>query len=966
MLYILAAAFLLLVPCRDGVARRQVNQYRYLEINNLKIHPTIIRTQDALSPLSNEAGSPDHEYNINRENTSQAVADNFIKQNISLFGIRNYATNIQTEKIQKSPAGDHITYYEILQGIPVYDSKIVITINHEKKVSFVASHYRSVINLKDAEPRISATSAIQRARDYLNVSGRLLAKQIAELIVFESKYDGVLLTFRVQIPVSEPRGDWEIFVDAVNGDIVHVKNCMMFGDGVTGSGAVWAPDPLTMAGQYYGGDIDVDGDFIDNGDRDHPSLNDQRIIVPLNDLTYVDSLKAYVLEGPYVKLVDIESPYEEFPYFADPNSFIFTREEQGFEDVMVYYHIDQSYRRLLNLGFSVNSLMEFEADPHGFSGEDNSYYSRFGNFCVFGEGGVDDAEDAAIIWHEYAHAIQNNISVANYNYGDETFSLLEGCSDYWAVSNKRRVSPSFGWEEVFLWDAGIRSAEGDTTFWAGRRCDLDWHYPEDYMIFAGTHEGGQIWSSALMHIWGSLGAEITDKLFIASHYFWGPHPGFEEAAQAFIQADRNINDGINLAVISQWFDHHGLINILEYQPHIVHQPLPDTEDLIGPYTILCQIIPVEAGLDSTNLWLIWGNDSTMVDSLKLQASGNNYYTVAIPGVIEPEQVNYYIYAGDSVGLSAASPADAPLRFHSFYAGPDTIPPEILHTPVKDLQISSWPAEVSAVVTDNIGIDSVWVEYMINDSLPAYSFPLTEIDSGLYTGPFYPDSGNITADDTVFYRLLARDSSSNFNEARHPSAGFHSFAVYQRPPAPANVQINSEKGNIILTWDVVEENDNIFYKIFKSDSDSNFSFLDSTTTDTYTDTSVILGDRHFYYLRTISGQWESDPSDTVDALVEEIVSLEKSTLLPVKFALWQNFPNPFNPSTVISWQLAASSNVDLSIFNLLGQKVVTLISENQPAGYYQVEWDATNFASGIYYYRLEAGEFREVKKMILIR
>ena len=143
-------------------------------------------------------------------------------------------------------------------------------------------------------------------------------------------------------------------------------------------------------------------------------------------------------------------------------------------------------------------------------------------------------------------------------------------------------------------------------------------------------------------------------------------------------------------------------------------------------------------------------------------------------------------------------------------------------------------------------------------------------------------------------------------------------------------------------------------------------MDSTTTDTYTDTSVILGDRYFYYLRTISDQWESDPSDTVDALVEEIVSLEKSTLLPVKFALWQNFPNPFNPSTVISWQLAASSNVDLSIFNLLGQKVVTLISEKQPAGYYQVEWDATDFASGIYYYKVVAGEFRAVRKMILIK
>jgi flagellar hook assembly protein FlgD len=59
-------------------------------------------------------------------------------------------------------------------------------------------------------------------------------------------------------------------------------------------------------------------------------------------------------------------------------------------------------------------------------------------------------------------------------------------------------------------------------------------------------------------------------------------------------------------------------------------------------------------------------------------------------------------------------------------------------------------------------------------------------------------------------------------------------------------------------------------------------------------------------------------------------------------------------------------VELSVYNLLGQKVATLVSENQNAGYHQVEWDASGFAGGIYYYRIEAGEFQDVKKMILIK
>jgi photosystem II stability/assembly factor-like uncharacterized protein len=88
--------------------------------------------------------------------------------------------------------------------------------------------------------------------------------------------------------------------------------------------------------------------------------------------------------------------------------------------------------------------------------------------------------------------------------------------------------------------------------------------------------------------------------------------------------------------------------------------------------------------------------------------------------------------------------------------------------------------------------------------------------------------------------------------------------------------------------------------------------------------------------------------------------------PNKFNLSQNYPNPFNPKTVISYQLPAISDVDLSMYNLIGQKVATLVSAKQNAGYHQVEWDASAFASGIYYYRIQAGEFQDVKKMILIK
>ncbi len=89
-------------------------------------------------------------------------------------------------------------------------------------------------------------------------------------------------------------------------------------------------------------------------------------------------------------------------------------------------------------------------------------------------------------------------------------------------------------------------------------------------------------------------------------------------------------------------------------------------------------------------------------------------------------------------------------------------------------------------------------------------------------------------------------------------------------------------------------------------------------------------------------------------------------IPEVFQLHQNYPNPFNPTTVISYQLAAASQVELSVYNLLGQKIITLLNSYQLAGYHEVKLDASQLASGIYLYRIQAGEFNQVEKMILLK
>jgi hypothetical protein len=89
-------------------------------------------------------------------------------------------------------------------------------------------------------------------------------------------------------------------------------------------------------------------------------------------------------------------------------------------------------------------------------------------------------------------------------------------------------------------------------------------------------------------------------------------------------------------------------------------------------------------------------------------------------------------------------------------------------------------------------------------------------------------------------------------------------------------------------------------------------------------------------------------------------------LPKDFALQQNYPNPFNPTTVISYQLSVNSNVKLSIFDVLGREVTTLVNEKKPAGSYAVQWNAIGMPSGIYFYKLQVGKYTEAKKLILLK
>jgi hypothetical protein len=105
----------------------------------------------------------------------------------------------------------------------------------------------------------------------------------------------------------------------------------------------------------------------------------------------------------------------------------------------------------------------------------------------------------------------------------------------------------------------------------------------------------------------------------------------------------------------------------------------------------------------------------------------------------------------------------------------------------------------------------------------------------------------------------------------------------------------------------------------------------------------------------------------DSIIVSVTGLaEKETNIPLEYALKQNYPNPFNPTTTIEFSIPKAEFVTLKIYNILGEVVATLAFEKLTVGSYKYDWDASGLASGVYLYRIQAGDYIGVKKMVILR
>jgi Zn-dependent metalloprotease len=470
--------------------------------------------------------------------TPEQAARAFLSEHTDLMQFVPTAENLAAVRTVETPMGYHVTFEYNVNGVPVYPGNCVVTLDRQGSVKFFFSSLMPVSESTPTQVTLSAEDAINIAHRYLKPKTAPQDKAQTELVVWAGDNRDFAVCWKVWQFVSDPLGDWEVLVDANSGQIRRVADRLCYENG---TGLVFRPDPLTTAEVNYG-----DNGYTDGSDASTPQLFAQEFVDSLRDITL--SAGVYHLQGPWVYDDDWDPPTSPINTATNPDSFRFDRLAQGFEDVMVYYNIDTSQRWIQFLGFNNIQHAPIHVDPHGVNGQDNSYFVPSSNRIAYGEGGVDDAEDADVIWHEYGHAIQSS-SVPGWGGGDEG-GMGEGFGDYWAGSFSYSIS-TYHDTWVFNWD-------GHNPFWSGRVLNANYHYPEDN---GEVHDAGMIWSQPCFETMEDIGREVMDRIVLQHHFLLGTNASMPTAAEAILTVDQNLYGGEHQAVIYQHFVPRGLLTM---------------------------------------------------------------------------------------------------------------------------------------------------------------------------------------------------------------------------------------------------------------------------------------------------------------------------------------------------------------------------------------------------------------------
>jgi hypothetical protein len=310
--------------------------------------------------------------------------------------------------------------------------------------------------------------------------------------------------------------------------------------------SVFYPNPVVSSGEAYG------NDFTDNNDKTSTALESQQreVLLMLKKDTQTNQLS---FDDEFISFENVSSP----TLSLQPNELLapINRSMPIFEAANVYYHINQFINYLDTIGYK-QLVRPLIVDPHAFNGIDNSAYTPYGlvHNLQFGTGGVDDAEDAQVIIHEFFHSLVQ--SASPYSRGPaERNSIEEGICDYLCMMYSNRLS---GTNEtaVFSWD-------GHNEFFHGFELNSKKNYILDYA--GNSNQDREIWSSVLYNIQLSLGDEIANTLILEHLFYLNIHNTMPSLARNLLTINEKVFDSKNAYMLLNIFTEHGIAPIDQHE-----------------------------------------------------------------------------------------------------------------------------------------------------------------------------------------------------------------------------------------------------------------------------------------------------------------------------------------------------------------------------------------------------------------
>ncbi len=415
-------------------------------------------------------------------------------------------------KTLHSLTGTHRWYVQTYDGHDVLGSYYAVHTNLAGQTTSVADGRKAVSGAIPAAARVTAAGAQANAT---------AAGSVADLVVLPGHA-------RLAWSVVDSAGI-QTLVDATTGAVIK-RTSIAQQD--TGTGRVFDPNPSVT--------------LRDETLTDHDDANFKGIQAAYKDVVLTNLDGSGYLNGDFANVSGGHGPA-----FSRDLSFDYNRSNGWFEQVMSYYGVTGAERYIQSLGFSDvnNESQDVRANVYG---GDNSFYIPRLDKIIFGRGGVDDAEDAEVIWHEYGHAIQD-AQVPGFGSSREAGSIGEGFGDYWATTMAEPVSDGFHLACVADWDSTSYTTKVPHCL---RRVNLDITMDDRT---GEVHHDGQIWSRALWDMNQTLGRIVTDTIVLEGQFSFTPDTSFKTAAEVIVATARALYGHGAQDVAQQAFEDRGIL-----------------------------------------------------------------------------------------------------------------------------------------------------------------------------------------------------------------------------------------------------------------------------------------------------------------------------------------------------------------------------------------------------------------------